>query len=222
MTELTKVTDILRDAEAEVRQLLVSCAGRGDYDAAGMLADVARQLCQLAEQMASHNGTAGPVADALGRGNTSLATLAAPVQRPTRIATSQQLPARRAPKKRRKAKLASDYPKFSRDCDELVKIGWSKKHKAEYRHKAPKLVVYLVAEALQRKGANGERFAFEELLPIRDKDGMEVPSYQAYLVLAWLRKENLIERHGRQGYSLSPATDLTRAVKECWEQLPKS
>jgi hypothetical protein len=51
--------------------------------------------------------------------------------------------------------------------------------------------------------------------------GAEVPSYQAYLVLAWLRKENMITQHGRQGYSLPSAVNLAASVKEQWERLPK-
>jgi hypothetical protein len=117
----------------------------------------------------------------------------------------------------------ANYPKFLRDRDELVKIGWSKKQKAEYRHKAPKAVVLLVAQALQQKGAGGERFTFEELLPFRDRDtGADVPSYQAYLVLAWLRHENLIVQHGRQGYSLAANMNLMDALEERWKLLPKA
>jgi hypothetical protein len=42
------------------------------------------------------------------------------------------------------------------------------------------------------------------------------------LVLAWLRHENLITRHGRQGYSLAPNVSLVDAVEERWKLLPKT
>jgi hypothetical protein len=133
-------------------------------------------------------------------------------------------PDRRKAGRRTKSKAKkADYPRFHRERDELVKIGWSKKQKAEYRHKAPKAVVLLVAQALQQKGAGGERFTFEELLPFRDRDtGADVPSYQAYLALAWLRHENLIVQHGRQGYSLAANINLMDALEERWKLLPKA
>jgi hypothetical protein len=63
----------------------------------------------------------------------------------------------------------------------------------------------------------------EQILPVRDPEqDADVPSYQAYLIIAWLRKENLIVQHGRQGYSRSPTTDLTGAVEQSWNSLPTS
>lgn len=122
---------------------------------------------------------------------------------------------------KRKAKNAN-YPKFRLDRDELVKIGWSKKQNAEYRHKAPKAVVLSVVDGLQKRGAAGERFTLEELLPFRDRETQaELPSYQTYLTLAWLRQEHLVVQHGRQGYSLRTETNLMDAIEERWKLLPK-
>jgi hypothetical protein len=124
-------------------------------------------------------------------------------------------------KKARAAK--GEYPKFLRDGEELLKIGWSKREKKVYRHKAPKRVVLLVSEALQQEGLHQKRFVMDQILPIHDPESdSDVPGYQAYLSLAWLRKEKLIIQHGRQGYSLQRDTNLTDAVEERWKLLPNS
>jgi hypothetical protein len=112
------------------------------------------------------------------------------------------------------------YPTFLREGDALVKIGWSKSDKSTYEHRAPRRAIELLVAALSHVGASGQRFTMEDLLPLRDpQDQSDVPSYQAYLVLAWLRKENLIVQHGRQGYSLPPNADLADACEERWQAL---
>ncbi|MER3415082.1 MAG: hypothetical protein C4297_02580 [Gemmataceae bacterium] len=204
MTRLFQAAEVIGRAETEIRQLLLDCAREGAYEEVALLADLARQLRRLVEHAASPNG---PPIDPANPGALANAS-AQPRSRSHRTAPTGKPP-------------SADYPRFFRSRDELVKIGWSKKRKAEYRHKAPSAVVRLVARALQARGTGGEQFTFEELLPIRDpQTKSEVPSYQAYLALAWLRKENLVVQHGRQGYSLRPDINLADAVEERWKLLP--
>jgi hypothetical protein len=60
----------------------------------------------------------------------------------------------------------------------------------------------------------------ETLLPLYDPEAQDdVPTYQAYLALAWLRKESLIIQHGRQGYSLPRNADLAAASEKRWQAL---
>jgi hypothetical protein len=192
METRSQAAAIVKRAEGEIRELLLRAASEGDYEHVAVLAEWAQRLRQLTEQAGTAKGTTGALSGINGHADKS------------------------------KAKKA-DYPRFHRERNELVKIGWSKKQKAEYRHKAPKAVVLLVAQALQQKGAGGERFTFEELLPFRDRGtGADVPSYQAYLALAWLRHENLIVQHGRQGYSLPANNNLMDAVEDRWKLLPKA
>jgi hypothetical protein len=195
-------------AETQIRNILQRLAGEGDYDSLQLLADWARQLRQMSQQAGSAALNGRPAA-------------AIP------LSTAVQTEARPKPPSghRRGRSKTPDmaYPKFLRDREELVKIGWSRKQKREYRHKAPKAAVLLVAQALEQKRVGGERFAFEEVLPIRDSHtGADVPSYQAYTALAWLRKEGLIVQHGRQGYSLVPNIGLMDAIEERWKLLSKS
>jgi hypothetical protein len=116
-----------------------------------------------------------------------------------------------------------EYPKFLRDGEELLKIGWSKREKKAYRHKAPKRIVLLVSQALQHAGQRAQRVVMEQVLPIRDpQTETDVPTYQAYLSLAWLRKEKLIVQHGRQGYTLASETPLEATLEARWANLPRA
>jgi hypothetical protein len=210
---------IVRRAEGEIRELLLRAAGEGDYEHVAVLAEWAQRLRQITEQAGTAKRTTGALSGINGHAETSThSQVAAP------SASANRAPERRRAGRITKSKASkAEYPRFHRERDELVKIGWSKKQKAEYRHKAPKAVVLLVVQALQQKGSGGERFTFEELLPFRDRGtGADVPSYQAYLALAWLRHENLIVQHGRQGYSLPANNNLMDAVEERWKLLPKA
>jgi plasmid stabilization system protein ParE len=217
MIKLLQAGQILRRAEAEVQKLLVSSARSGEYEAVTQLADLAGQLRRLAEQVEMGNGRGARTADGEANNVVVSSTAAMPA---TRSASRDARPAG-CGTRRGRVKPKCDYPQFYRDRDELVKIGWSKKKKAEYRHKAPWQVVQAVVKAIEATGAIGDKFDFEPLLPIPMESGSEVPSYQAYLVLAWLRHENLITQHGRQGYSLAPIVGLLDAVEERWRLLPK-
>lgn len=131
-------------------------------------------------------------------------------------------PAQAAPAPKAKARVrAKDYPKFQRRGTNLVKIGWSKRSRDEYEHKAPWSAAKPIAKALARLGAGGRVFQVPELLPLTDTDqGTEIPDYQVYLMFAWLRVTQLIDQHGRQGYSLPKAATLESDMETAWKALP--
>src|SRR5436853_381779 len=72
---------------------------------------------------------------------------------------------------------ARKYPIFVRDGHQLVKIAWSKASKAEYEHKAPARVIGLLAAKITTLRSGGRLFSMEGLLPLRDRDGGEFPTY---------------------------------------------
>ncbi len=84
----------------------------------------------------------------------------------------------------------------------------------------PSLDPQHVWKGKNRIGLNGDRFSMEQVLPLHDSlNDSEVPSYQVYLSLAWLRKEGILVQHERQGYSLPNETDIAAVVEERWQQL---
>ncbi len=114
------------------------------------------------------------------------------------------------------------YPKFVRDGDVLVKIGWSKKGRTEYEHRAPRIVIDQIVGAIAKLGANGVRFSVEQLLPLLGaSDGEGTPNYQTYLCIAWLREQALLEQRGRQGYSSANTARLKHLVDEAWTATPR-
>jgi len=109
------------------------------------------------------------------------------------------------------------YPRFERDGDRLVKIGWSKKKRGEYEHRAPRPVALALAEAVRSRDETVEPFVMEAILPAID----QYPSYQVYVALAWLRASGAIRRKGAGGY----VADLERLTDEqlmsLWSALPE-
>jgi len=111
----------------------------------------------------------------------------------------------------------SGYPRFERESDRLVKIGWSVKEKREYEHRVQRSVVLDVAACLAGKAKPNRPFRMEKILPIVDRGGAEIPSYQAYLVLKWLQVRGAVERRGNDGYVLGKLTLDTGVIESLWE-----
>lgn len=131
-----------------------------------------------------------------------------------------------APEKRpitdvsKKSTVRATYPRFLRRGDHLVKIGWSKRKKSEYEHKAPREAALVLARAAADVGKDGRIFPVDALSPfIAPKDGSEIPDYQVYLVIAWWRSAGLLDQHGRQGYSIPNSSQLQQAVESAWMKL---
>jgi len=114
----------------------------------------------------------------------------------------------------------AEYPKFLREGDNLIKIAWSKKERAEYEHRASAKTLFMLIKTLAEAGANRRRFIMDDILPrIKSGEGGETPSYQAYLCLAWLKAVGLVTQHGRRGYSLSHPTRFESEAQEHWQRL---
>lgn len=186
-----KAVKSIRGCETELRSLLAAAADAGDYEVVLQLTSWAQQLAALAS---SAEAGASP--------------------QKTAIVTPYSS-AKRAAK-------GKDYPRFGRRGESLVKIGWSKREKTEYEHKAPKRAVDLLVNALVRTGTNGRIFQANDILPLADPDeGSEIPAYQVYLTLAWLRSLGLVDQHGRQGYSITKSKELVANVDGAWHSLSK-
>lgn len=201
MSIQTQACEAVRRAESEVRDLLEMAAADGDYDTVKDLADLAQALRRLAKASTPLPNRVTPLgARRDGRGSKS--------SRSGRKKLDGQ----------RNSRADTGYPHFRVDGDQLVKTGWSKSANAEYEHRATREVVDLLADALQRAGQGRRRFTMEEILPLMGRDGTsEIPSYQAYLVLAWLRRAGLVQQHGRQGYSIPSPNSLATRISEEWE-----
>jgi hypothetical protein len=214
----------LRECESRLRGLLAEAAAAGNYDAALQLTEWARGVAGLATVRAAASTASGDFS----------ATGYRQVDGPGDASQNARAPRTRSTRRRKKSSVhrtqrkqkasATAYPRFARFENKLVKTGWSKKAKKEYEHKAPRRVLDRLLDRLMKVRAPGEIFTTEELFPLRDNDDdSEIPSYQAYLCLAWLRNGNLVEQVGRQGYRLAESKGILReAVEQQWQALPSS
>lgn len=215
MDRQSEAAEIFQKAERAVRDLLLRVVSEGDYELATILSDCARQMRMMCRRIidASH-----------ARSETLLSRPVEPSEADGRAAakSAPRDASRTGHKAKKSTKLRkTDYPRFYREGDDLVKIGWSKKRRAEYRHKAPWPIVQKVVQVIEEKGSKGTKFLLDDLLPVTNQDGGEIPSYQVYLVVAWLKREDLIVQHGRRGYTVQTGLDLADQAQKHWSRLSR-
>ncbi|MGE3180111.1 MAG: hypothetical protein AB7N71_00645 [Phycisphaerae bacterium] len=200
MTTNIEAKAILADAEKGLRDLMQRELRDHRYSEIAELAQITETLKRLA------SGRSGPVTQT---SNESVRTAVS-----TNIVSKKESPKRGTLKK-------YQYPRFERDCDKLVKVGWSKKAREEYEHRAPRGAVLAFAEHLGSIIPPGRTFVIEELIPVHDVSGDEIPSYQVYLTLAWLRQAGVVEKKGRDGYTRVVDPLDGSVFDELWEELPE-
>jgi len=170
-------------------------------------ADVAR-LASLADELAALARRAGSSDGHMNRREDHGALHRSSVGRPTRKT-----------RQRTRAEPRAKYPRFEREGDRLIKVGWSKKNGEVYEHRAPKAAVVQFGKHLADRVSPGTVFTMEELLPVPNGNGGDVPSYQAYLALAWLRGVGAVRRKGRDGYAFSEGAIDEATVESLWTQI---
>ena len=207
---IERAREELRRAVTNLGRLAAEAATSGNYDETILIARWAASVADLVEP-----------AGLAGKG---LLQVSSPGPRHS-TPDLPQVRSKRSPRQERAAsrptRVRTDrhttYPRFERRRHDLVKIGWSKREKREYEQKAPKDVIDRIATELGRRATNGALMSTDELLPIiRPEDGHEIPTYQVYVVLAWLRAKNVVEAVGRQGYRVL-AKDIAREIETIWE-----
>ena len=119
------------------------------------------------------------------------------------------------------SKPRQSYPQFAKDGDRLVKVGWSGKNRQEYEHRTHRRVIWVFARVVRDRAEPADCFTMEDVLPLVYAGGKEIPSYQAYLVLAWLRSVEAITKDGRNGYRADVFKLSDESLKSLWESLPE-
>ena len=203
MSTIQAARTLLRQAESSLRQLIEAALKDQRYG------DVA--------EMAA-------LADGLSRLVDPTSTRPAPEERLASVpAASRSQAASSAPRRAKSTRKASTkrtgYPRFVREGDRLVKIGWSKKNKSEYEHRVPRSAVDAFLGKLTSAVKPGRVFEVEGLLPVTDQAGEEVPAYQVYVTLAWLREIGVIAKKGRDGYVIEDAAATKSGAQDRWQEL---
>ena len=182
MDLLREARTVIRSAENSLRGLMEKAIQLGRYGEVAQLAEMAQSLGRV-----------------LGEPLPAVGIPSADYSVPPPVITKG--PGLTTPKATKSTKIrvaVADYPKFERDSNRLIKIGWSKREKAEYEHRVPRETARCVYLELAKVAATV--FRMEELLPFNLPDGTEIPSYQTYLVLAWLRHISQIEKRANDSY----------------------
>lgn len=188
-------------AEALIRvQAIASQALRdSDYAALEQVAGIARQLESI---------LAGEVVEATAPKSPKV----------TDVSPKKPLLIKKNKRKRKTASAGT--PSFYRAKSELVKVGISKVSKGTYEHRAPFEVAIRLSRELSKVSHSEELFRMDDFLPSLGKvKGREVPSYQAYLCLAWMRSEGIVVQHGRRGYTVPEPAKVEQAVQKKFEGL---
>jgi hypothetical protein len=188
-----KAEQILRDAEASIRGLISDAAGDQRYDDIEWLLQLGRRLAALAAPHAARSVESAPAPRNINQAKGEK----------TKVARSGQ-------------KAARKYPIYSTTEERLIKIGWSKKNRAEYEHRAPKASIQIISEAIKAKrNKAGDAFEAESLMPLLTEDGQEVPAYQVYMAIGWLRDLGALKKDGRNKYRLK---DDSLPFDACWDR----
>jgi len=195
----------------------------------GILRDAEVKLCELIPKAleARHDKEAGrlmELARLLADARCSRAVSESGVQCREAAPDGAATPRGPRPVRKRKAKArtkASPYPKFLREGNALLKLGWSRKGKTEYEHRAPRVAVMTVAERVAEVASRQDRFTVEDLGDVRVAPGDQpISGCQVYLCVAWFRRAGLVVQHGRRGYSLPVApAEFPAKVKAAWGEL---
>jgi len=196
-----KARTLLATAEKSLRELMQRELESQRYSELAELAVMADGLARLTR-------SCGPSAE-------GVAVAAPPAQRTTKAPKSARAGKTGAPAKRRQ------YPVFHRDGEKLIKTGWSKKSRQEYEHRASKHAVLAFAAHLKRTVKGGSTFVMDNVLPAHDAAGDELPSYQVYLALAWMRAYGAVNKKGRDGYVLAHDALDGSAFDVLWNRTPQ-
>lgn len=198
---------ILRNAEQSFKNLAQKALGQNDYPKVKFLMSLAEEMRDIACRL-------DPSPE-----ETMLVPCVVSANVSQDIACADQIGTKQ--KQSRVLSKKGEFPKFLRDEDSLYKIGWSKADRATYEHKAPRYVLLALIYKLKSVAAKQSRFTMAHILPLKKKDDQdELPSYQVYVCVAWLKQLGLITQHGRKGYSISHPSKLEFSAEKSWQKLP--
>jgi hypothetical protein len=191
-----QAADVLRHAEAAVAALATEAAGERSYDSAERLLGIARQLAASAQALAAL-ATKSQGANGAAEHRTPLTSAVA-------VSDGEE----------------SDGPlQFERDGDDLIKRGKSKSGEKGYEHKAPRSVIEGLVETIRTSANKKGEFLTGRIFPLQDAAGRDIPNYQAYLALRWLRQIGLVERVARQRYKMNATIDPVSSIEAAWQAL---
>lgn len=202
----------LEGTERQLNELIQQALADRHYGEIVAMADLAKAISGLREMRVGRSISELPQASSSATEQADLASL---------VDASGSLDERAdggtAP---RPKQARAQFPRFERDGERLVKLGWSSKGKRVYEHRVVREIVFEICRRLGEKASSKKAFKMEKLFPMRLENGDEIPTYQAYLVLKWLQQNGAVERRGKDGYVFLDRTFDEDTVRSLWECIP--
>jgi len=195
MGTIQEAESVLLEAESKLQELLKRALKAQQYSEVAQVARMTEEVRRIVR------GLSGPHTPASSR-------------------TESEFRPRRKQRRKGIQNNGRTYPVFERDGDRLVKVGWSKKNRVEYEHRASRKAVTAFVQHLARKVCGTDLFDMEGLLPVPDSTGGDVPDYQSYLTLRWLQEVGVVEKRGRDGYVLRTPSLGEAKLEELWSAVP--
>ena len=86
----------------------------------------------------------------------------------------------------------------------------------------PKVVVVALLQRMREVSQSDTLITMDTVLPLSIDGHVEIPAYQSYACLAWLRSVGALEQHGRRGYSLTTTSEIEdlKVIEKGWSELP--
>ena len=194
------ILETLADAEKRLLSLLAEAASQGDYDGIDFASESAARLNQLREELAARHA----------RRLVGVIETESP---------KRTLASARSKKDggRRKGSFGK-YPHFAVLEGSLVKTGWSKRDKAAYQQRVSNSAFRDVVNALAQfaKHQAGSVPTDQILDAISQTSAKPPPSYQAYIVLAFLRAAGAVRQLTRGAYAIP--SDVESLAILAWEK----
>lgn len=196
------MAQVLEKAEAELRELAKQAINHGAYAEVKVVTDLAKSVSDLRAPISS-----GATAMPLGVVETTAVTdESKKLQHAQTVAHRLQI-----------TEASTDYPRFERHDNKLVKLGWSSKDSRIYEQRVPLDAVEEICRRFLEKSSPKKLLRLEKILPLKFDNEDEIPSYQVYLVLKWLQSLSVVERKGKDGYEIAKdGLDL----KALWRDTP--
>jgi hypothetical protein len=195
-----RLVGTLQEAEKAIQEIIAVAAREGDYATVDAARNTAVDLRRLHSQLDSSQAMTPKTVGAK----------AAPAS-PSRQSGGSANTAR-ADRRGKKAQ----YPRFETYSDTLVRVGWSKKKRQEYSHRAPRHAFDTIVSVMARMAqSTSSPVMAETLIDELGKESCDpIPSYQVYAILGFLSNGDAIQQAGREGYRLP--RDIDARANSLW------
>lgn len=193
-----QVLEALKVAEERLQIVIAETARSGAYAVSKAASGIAEEVRRLRDELPPNDDSTTQIDQGAAQSET--------VCRHTGVRASTH----------RQVRTKKNYPRFEQKGDFLYRVGWSKKDKAEYAHKASKETYRCVVAAMARVASStSEPISADTIAESIKPEEDHLSSYQVYVVIGFLKAQNVIEQKGRAGYRI-PA-DVQKQANMLWQ-----